>query len=483
MGSSCIGCGELLECQVSHTHLGLNVMYVMLRLTRRPFVSLSKSVISRWSYPIVLDEGIPGQMERYEQRRARLYLGRKLNLARSCTTGPASVIGKRAVIGERSDVIESVIGENCRIGSDVRIVNSVLFDGVIIDDTCLISDSIIGEGAHIQSGSTMNRGTLIGPGVVLGEDAQLSRHRVSTEAWQEDRDSDTVAAAASSVHAHQPLGRGAQGHLWPGEEEVLLAEQDSDDEEAIDIRNLRTSALAHDPLEVDDGPDSDDSGSTISRSSSSDNLASDGESGDEDLSDESEPPAIAGIGALGDASTSDDAAFKRECISSLERSLGEGHTVDNAAIELKTLRMASNVALKDVIGVVIPYLCDHVTVQESDPASVVVASVNKLVTRWGGLVDSLTGGTQGGMVEALFFLQEHCAKQPGVHPRLFPAFLQAFYEDDIVSEEAIRAWVTNSAAKTTGGSAGAKLWQIGANFMRALMEADDDEEDDDEESD
>lgn len=345
-----------------------------------------------------------------------------------------------------------------------------------MDDGCVINDAILGEGVHVQGEASISEGTLIGAGVVVGEGASLRGQRVSTEAWENEEADEDEPRKSNGDSEGRSLGANGQGHLWPSEEEVHLAEQDSDDEDAMDVRNLRASSLAPAelPLEADEDDHSDSSASTISRSSSSE----EGDS-EEDMSDESEPPAIAGIGALGESDGTDDTAFKRECLSSLERSFGEGHTVDNAAIELKTLRMASNVALKDVIGVVVPFLCDQILVKDGAPANEVVNTVNKLVERWGGLVDSLTGRTQGGMVEALFFLQEHCSTKEGIHPRLFPAFLQAFYEEDVVSEEAIRAWVTNPAAKSTGGFTGGKLWQIGANFMRALMEAEDDDEDED----
>lgn len=351
-----------------------------------------------------------------------------------------------------------------------------------MEDGTVITDSIIGDGVHVQGDATISEGSLIGAGVTVGEGASLRNQRVSTEAWDDEDDQENaqkVNTANGSTDGAN-LGAGAQGHIWPSEEAVHLAEQDSDDEDALDVRNLRSSSLAPSglPMESDDDEGhSDSSASTISRSSSSDDLASEGDSDVDAMSDESEPPAVVGIGALGDSGATDNMAFKRECLSSLERSFGEGHTVDNAAIELKTLRMASNVALKDVIGVAVPFLCDQIIVAEGAPANEVVNKVNELVERWGGLIDSLTGRTQGGMVEALFFLQEHCATKEDVHPRLFPAFLQAFYEEDVISEEAIRAWVTNPAAKSTGGATGGKLWQIGANFMRALMEADDSDED------
>ena len=141
--------------------------------------------------------------------------------------------------------------------------------------------------------------------------------------------------------------------------------------------------------------------------------------------------------------------------------------------------MATNVTMKQVTGVAVAYMCEQMKGGPSAPAAQVTASVDKLVGRWGGLIGSLTAGTQSGMVETLLFLQEHCATAKDIHPRLFPAFLQAYYQEDVVSEEAIRSWVTSPAAKNTGGEAGQKLWQTGAAFMRALMEADDDEDEDD----
>lgn len=83
-------------------------------------------------------------------------------------------------------------------------------------------------------------------------------------------------------------------------------------------------------------------------------------------------------------STSD---FKSECIQSLERAFEEGHTVDNAAIELKTLRMASNVDLGLVKDVLVSFLVKHIPIVED--AAQQRTEVNKLISRWGRLVSAL----------------------------------------------------------------------------------------------
>lgn len=449
-------------------------------------MGVSKSVLSRWSYPLVPDETLPGSHERYEQRRNRMYFGQRLKLSRSCTVGSVTIIGHGTTIADHSNVSHSIIGQDCKIAANAVIVGSFIHSGAAIGDGCIIRDSIIGEGAKVKAGAVISESCLVGPGVTIGEAAKLYGRRVSVEPFNEaesangidgkqfcliDYDSaDTLLAIA--------IGTSGEGHLWPSETEVSAVELDSDDEDALDPRNLRISQLKIGPEAGE--MSSSSSASTISRSSSSDSLASNISATSSRASGMTDPPAIAGIGALSSGIETDNAAFERECRTSLDRSFEEGHTVENASIELKTLRMATNVTMKQVTGVAVSYMCERIEAGPTASAAQVAASVDELVERWGGLITSLTGTSQSGMVEALLFLQEHCATTKDVHPRLFPAFLQAYYQEDVISEEAIRSWVTSPAAKNTGGEAGQKLWQIGAAFMRALMEADDDDEESDE---
>lgn len=414
------------------------------------------------------DETLPGSSERYEQRRGRLYLGQRLKLSRSCTIGSATIIGHGVSVGDHASVSHSVIGQDCTLGARSSIIHSFIDERATIREGCTISNSIVGAGAVIEAGASVTGGSIVGPGVVVGEGAELTGQRLSVEPFDDD-ESQTNGVV------------GGNGHIWPNELDIATAELDSDDEDALDPRNLRISQLLVD--DDDAGMSSaSSSASTISRSSSSDSLASAASASSSRASGMTEPPAIAGIGALSSGIETNDAAFERECRHSLDRSFEEGHTVENASIELKTLRMATNVTMKRVTGVAVSYMCEQVKGGASTAAAQVTASVDKLVERWGGLITSLTGNAQSSQVDVLLFLQEHCATAIGKngHPRLFPAFLQAFYQEDVVSEEAIRAWVTSPAAKSTGGEAGQKLWQTGAAFMRALMEADDDEDSDEE---
>ena len=81
------------------------------------------------------------------------------------------------------------------------------------------------------------------------------------------------------------------------------------------------------------------------------------------------------------------ADFNSECVQSLERAFEEGHTVEDAAIELKTLRMASNVDLKLVKDVLVSFLVKHINIVNDGAQQ--RAEVNKIIDRWGRLVSAL----------------------------------------------------------------------------------------------
>jgi translation initiation factor eIF-2B subunit epsilon len=96
--------------------------------------------------------------------------------------------------------------------------------------------------------------------------------------------------------------------------------------------------------------------------------------------------------------------FRHEVNQSLERAFTEGHSVDNAAVELKTLRMASNVPLRWVREAVVRAIVERIRIVDSG----VVAQRKETATvigRWGGLIDKI-GGVNA--VETITVLQVMC---------------------------------------------------------------------------
>lgn len=93
--------------------------------------------------------------------------------------------------------------------------------------------------------------------------------------------------------------------------------------------------------------------------------------------------------------------FKREVKLSLDRAFEEGHSVDNAAVELKTLRMASNVPLVHVRTGVVAAIVDRIPIVEGNPGEQRQA-IGKMIGRWGELINRI-GGIDG--VETVTVLQ------------------------------------------------------------------------------
>ena len=179
--------------------------------------------------------------------------------------------------------------------------------------------------------------------------------------------------------------------------------------------------------------------------------------------------------------------FRSEVAQSLERAFAEGHSVENAAVELKTLRMASNVPLRRVREAVVGAIIDRVALAPADPAQQ-RAEIARTVRRWGALIDKIGGVDPVETVEAL---QQHCAAAPPARQAIFGQTLAALYQLDLVDEEHIRAWHASPVARGEGvlgakpGSAFLeglmKCWAVGTKMIEQFDEASESEEESSEE--
>jgi translation initiation factor eIF-2B subunit epsilon len=161
---------------------------------------------------------------------------------------------------------------------------------------------------------------------------------------------------------------------------------------------------------------------------------------------------------------------------SLDRAFSEGHSLENASVELKTLRMASNVPLRRVREAVVASIVERIPLVEG--AVPQRAEIKRWVDRWGDLIN-LIGGVDG--VETVSILQYHCATSTRVH--LFGQILAVLYQNDIVEEDDIRNWHAQPEAKGEDINDRRllenlqKTWIIGARMIHQLneQESDDDE--------
>jgi translation initiation factor eIF-2B subunit epsilon len=105
--------------------------------------------------------------------------------------------------------------------------------------------------------------------------------------------------------------------------------------------------------------------------------------------------------SLGPLASSGDEEFASEVRLSLERAFDEGHSVDNASVELKTLRMASNVPIARVREAVVGSIVDRIKIVEGNPAQQ-RKEIGVMVDRWGELITKIGGADA---VETVAILQ------------------------------------------------------------------------------
>ena len=147
-----------------------------------------------------------------------------------------------------------------------------------------------------------------------------------------------------------------------------------------------------------------DRGSVTSEDESSDETDDKDDDDDDDVSQSasvsssvtSAPPALNAAAV----SAGEEEEFQTEVRLSLDRAFSEGHSLENASVELKTLRMASNVPLRRVREAVVAGIVERIPVVEG--AALQRAEIKKWVDRWGDLIN-LIGGVDG--VETVSILQ------------------------------------------------------------------------------
>lgn len=264
-------------------------------------------------------------------------------------------------IEDHVEISRSTIGRNVIVGAGSIVKGSHLFSGCRIGSRCSIQESILGENVQLHEGCVIPKGCRIGDHAVLGPKTVLKPFsRVSCTRL--DDESQNVALPNS------------KGYLWP-------PQSTDEDEGANDVESYENQQFL-----IIGAPDWES-----------------GSEADSDSSEEAGTPLTPNAPRLS-SGVSGEKEFIAECHASLQRAFDENHSIDNAAVELKTLRMASNVPLRRVREVVMIRLMQRsVTAAGNHPvASRLASEVSKTVQRWGGLVDAI-GGVDG--VETIDILQ------------------------------------------------------------------------------
>ncbi|KAG1877885.1 nucleotide-diphospho-sugar transferase [Suillus subalutaceus] len=475
----------------------------------RSYDSISKDILSRWTFPLVPDDNHPGGHS-YEHLRGNKYIAKdnSVILSRTCKIGNNTLIGSKSQIADNAQVIASVLGQRCVVGAGSIVRNSYLFDGAVVGPNCVVEHSIIGSGVHIKERTRVERGCLIADGVVVGPQAKLapfsrlSKRRQDSDEEDEEfedaeeqleeedddegedgDDEDEVDSELEDVEANQDpealakLGPGTNAIIWP----PPTVDEDEDIDELEHPDNQRLMRIGDNASDLV----LSDAGSITSSESESESDDDDDDEfyGSNPASSTTSLPLSTPSNLVAQADSAVISEFQQEVKQSLDRAFAEGHSVDNAAVELKTLRMASNVSLRLVREAVIAAIVSRIKIMAGGgiPQRQEIAS---MIARWGGLIDKI-GGVDP--VETVEVLQEYCASSDRLP--LFGQILAALYQDDIVDEDDIRAWHGNSKSQGQGVKPTSlqdnynKCWITGAHMIKQFDEQDSDEESEEESED
>lgn len=164
--------------------------------------------------------------------------------------------------------------------------------------------------------------------------------------------------------------------------------------------------------------------------------------------------------------------FYIEAEESLSRAFLENHSLENATIELKTLRMATNVTFHEVREAIVVALMNVVLTQP--------AKMGGMLSKWGDLLRRFMEDREA-EVDVVFCVQRYFARRGGEEKKGFVLGLQGLYQADVIEEDSILTWFEDERSRGIGEKwveAKAALRESAEKFVTWLKEA---EEESDEE--
>ncbi|KAF9363160.1 hypothetical protein BGX34_004747 [Mortierella sp. NVP85] len=405
--------------------------------------AISKDIISRWTFPMVPDSNLQAG-DCYEYRRGLVYKAKSVVLSRTCVVEEKVVIGANTQIAEKSVLSNCVIGKNCVIGANVKIDNAYIWDNVRIMDNCVVQHSIIANNAVLEQGVTINKGCLISFNVRVGANTAVPAYSRLTALAGDDEDDNDGTELVSDVAIVGASGRGR----------IFKEPESSDDEDdEVDPRNKQVNRLAFDlkALKVE--------------ALALDESASEFESEVSDVEDEVNPAE----------------ELDREIGQTLERAFKEGHSIDIAALELNTLRMASNSTFHEMRKRIIPGVLKNIDLTAKAGSGKMVKEV---LTRWGPLIGKMIHDEKD-QLDGLFILQRACASlypDSAQAQKVFAPTLRYFYDQDITEDDAILEWYRSEQSQQ-GTDIEKRLREVATPMIEFLEQSDSDDEDDEEDED
>lgn len=376
----------------------------------KTYKSVTKDIVSRYAYPLVVDSNaVQGQT--YTYQRGHIYKEQDVVLSQSCTIGMETVIGGKTVVGENSEVRRSTLGRDCHLGNGVKVERSCVLDNVQIKDNTTVNDAVIGSNTVIGSNVTIDAGAVIGCGYVVPDNthisagSKLSMNDNKRKIKNEDDEGDSDATVDDS-----------------GSESDYAAVAESEDEENTTVPDMEDLAglidemyLSDDSIESFDLQQQQEARSNRRQRRRSRTLSfKDAESDGDDTREE----------------------FIKEAIAIVNRTIVENHPQDLTIMQLNTLRMTMNTPHELVVEAVVIALITHIShlITQADVKKV----TSNVFNSWAPTLKRITFD-EAGQIQLGGYIEQCCAGRPQ-GDRVLAYALMELYDNDTISEEAVYGW-------------------------------------------
>ena len=367
----------------------------------------------RWSYPVVPDQNF---FERsvYTYGRNAIYKETNVVSARSTIVGANTILGLGTTVDEHSRIEGSCIGRNCRIGKNVLVVNSHLWENVTIEDNVTIRDSILANGVIVHQGANIERGCILSFNVVIGEGCIVPEFEKRTTMKKQEIDTIEKQEINGGLEMDTV---GSYGRIWElEEEENFLDIDDASDDEEIKVKRIRQTLMGCFELEKE----RNEMWTTFDNDS-------DEERDDDDEVFVQEAPEVGFHDIV------------LEMVTSGERL---GQDINYIFVEIKGTKFSKDRTFSDCIAAIIPAL---LAMNNGEDKSLILATVLHKLNTWMPVLEAccISDKDRWCVVEAMeeFTLRE--INRESYIP-LFRYLLHTVYESDLVPEEIILKWSSNT---------------------------------------
>ena len=302
--------------------LGSTCGYAARVRDQRLYDAISRDIISRWAFPVVPERNLQldddsGQVK---VNKGLKYISEGVLLGRSCQIGKNTVIAESVMIGEGTRVQESVIGRGVQIGANCVIDGAYLWDGVQVESGSVIRKGcIIADRSKIKQMTTILENCLITADVVVGPRVSIPQGTRIAK-WSDRLQSLTLEDDLMMRRGSATVNLGADADGVVYEEDIA-----KDDLESCGDESTVPSPIPSDHTcsENDEFEDEDDYKQQVD--------------------------------------------FQKEATEMAKNSINQNHAIDNAALELNSLKFACNASFEQcrlaVVSALVSVCTSNVNIQ------------------------------------------------------------------------------------------------------------------------